>query len=241
MKDDAEETPKNNSRRYNFPKEAALLDGKEIERVNQFVYLGSCFNEYDDDVDDINRRIQKANGSTARIRKMLLNRNTPRRLKVKMIMTFVYPTVSYGCETWALDKDTKSHLDTWWMKLMRRIRGVTKEDRLRSRVILKDLKASKLSEMIEERQLRYAGHVWRYPDTRWAKFMLQAEQTGQKAGKQRQYRKLLSKLMEEKKLTKDMMADTKTWGTKLREIYPRGENDEGKQQPDPHREGNQSN
>ena len=79
------------------------------------------------------RRIQQANLTMARIGKALWNQKTPRsRLKMKMIMTFVYPTVAYGCETWCLNSETKKHLDAWWMRILRRIKGVTKLDRLRS-------------------------------------------------------------------------------------------------------------
>ena len=149
---------------------------------------------------------------------------------MKMVMTFVYPSITYGCEAWVLSQDAKTHLDAWWMKTMRRVKGVTKEDRLRSESILKDLNASKLSEMIEERQLRYAGHVWRYPEERWTKFMLQAERPAQKNGKQRQYRKHLSKLLKSKGLTTELMTDRQGWADKLTELYPR---DNRKTPPNP--------
>ena len=205
----------------NHPQEKITIDGVEIERVDKFVYLGACFNELDDDADDIDRRIQKGNEALARINKILWNRKTPRRLKMKLVMTFVYPSATYGCEAWVLSPDAKRHLDTWWMRTLRRVRGVTKEDRLRSEVILKDLKASKLSEMVEERQLRYAGHVWRYPEERWTKFMLQAERPSQKTGKKRQYRKHLTTLLKSKGLTTSLMTDRQGWADKLAELYPR--------------------
>jgi len=108
------------------------------------------------------------------------------------------------------------------MKILRRVRGVTKEERLRSVAILRDLKTVKLSEMIEERQLRYLGHVWRYEDARWTKFMLQAERPSQKKGKQRQYRKHITNLLKSKGLNTGMMLDGKAWGSTLKELYPRG-------------------
>ena len=102
---------------------------------------------------------------------------------MKIIKTFVYPTVSYGCETWTLRESDKDRLNTWWMKLMRRIRGVTKCHRLRSAKILKDLNAKKLSDMVRERRMRYLGHVYRYPEQRWAKIALSATRPGQKKGR----------------------------------------------------------
>ena len=76
--------------------------------------------------------------------------------------------------------------------------------------------------MVEERQLRYLGHAWRYGEERWAKFLLQAERPGQKkTGKLAQYRKQVPKLLENKNLDTDAMEDKILWSCKLRELYPR--------------------
>ena len=73
---------------------------------------------------------------------------------------------------------------------MRRVRGVTKCHRLRSAKILKDLKARKLSDMVRERRMRYLGHVYRYPEERWAKIALSATRPGQqKKGRKDNWRK----------------------------------------------------
>ena len=75
--------------------------------------------------------------------------------------------------------------------------------------------------MIEERQLRYAGHVWRYEKERWPKFMLQAERPTQKTGKQQQYRKHLTQLLETKGLNTTMMKNRTLWKNKLGKLFPR--------------------
>ena len=164
----------------------------------------------------------------------------PHYYLMKMVMTFVYPTVSYGCQTWCLNTDAKSCLDTWWMKVLRRIRGVTKKDRLRNVKVLEDLRTSMLSEMIEERQLRYLGHVWRYGENRWTKFILQAARPGQtNTGKQLQLRKHLSKLLAEKKLTLDMATHPDSWAKKLDELYPRKTGKEEEKDENEHESGSE--
>ena len=62
---------------------------------------------------------------------------------------------------------------------MRRIYGVTLADRVRSEAILENLGATKLSDIIRRRRMGYFGHVYRYPDKRWAKYLLYAKTTGQ--------------------------------------------------------------
>ena len=197
-----------------------LLGGFAISSNGTFCYLWSTFNEFATDSDDISERIRKANASLQRIRKILWNRGTPRRLKVKMIMTFIYPTVTYSCETWCLGETERSKLDAWWMKLLRRVQGVTKKDRIRSKTILKNLKTSKLSDMITQRQLRYLGHTQRYPDERWVKFMQSAETSGgQQSGKQKQYGKHITNLLKQFGLNKEMMQDKDLWKEKLAGLF----------------------
>ena len=141
---------------------------------------------------------------------------------MKMIMTFVYPTVAYGCESWAIAEKDKRQLDVWWMKTLRRTMGVTKRDKVRSEAILRELKASKLSDLVEERQLRYCGHMERYPEERWVKFMTRATLPGQKkTGQQKQYCKSISKLLKKHELTTDMMANAGDWRARLSEKFPK--------------------
>ena len=135
-------------------------------------------------------------------------------------MTFVYPSVSYCCETWALGTKELAKLDAWWMKLMRRIAGVTKRDRVRSREIHKQLGTTWLSRMIDERRLRYLGHIMRYPETRWVKFALEAERpTQDKTGKAKQWKKKMTQLLKKYKLTLKMTQNKDKWRAKLQQLF----------------------
>ena len=112
------------------------------------------------------------------------------------------------------------------MKQLRRVVGVTRWDRVRSTAILQELKTSKLSDLIKERQLRYCGHVQRYPDSRWVKFAVSASIPGEKkTGNKKQYCKAISKLLKDHGLTTDMMKDANNkgdgWRRKLAEVFPK--------------------
>jgi hypothetical protein len=163
----------------NESKEPIMLEGEKIERVANFIYLGSVINENCDDMVDIERRIDLANAGIRRLGKVLWNKGIPKRLKYKIIICFIYPIFSYGCEHWALRKKEKSHIDAWWMKIMRRIAGVTIYEKNRSKDILKKLGAEKLSTKLEFRSLSYLGHIIRYPGERWVNFSMGSRITDQ--------------------------------------------------------------
>ena len=125
-----------------------LLENKTIERVSNFVYLGADFNEFGDDLSDIQGRRTLANAKLAEMRGVMRNKYTTRRLKVKMMMSFIYPSIGYCSETWALGPAERHHFDVWWMSEIRKIRGVRQyPDMLRNQQILEDLKASELSNL----------------------------------------------------------------------------------------------
>ena len=139
-------------------------------------------------------------------------------------MTFVYPTATCCSETWTFGQEEARIVDTWWMKIMRRLRGVTLLERMRSADILADLKATLLSDLINMRQLRYLGHIQRYPDDRWVKYALTAERPGQvNTGKQKQWRKEIVKKLEHRGLDIDMMTkpEKARWRERLNQIFPK--------------------
>ena len=57
---------------------------------------------------------------------------------------------------------------------MRKIYGCTKFHRIPSKTILNTLKAEYIRHNIERRRWNYVGHIVRYPDERWSRFLLTA-------------------------------------------------------------------
>ena len=82
--------------------EALRIDGVVIDHVSNFVYLCSNFDEYCDDLIDIQRRLRQGNFALARIKRALWNRYTTRSLEMKIASALIYTTRIYGYETWAV-------------------------------------------------------------------------------------------------------------------------------------------
>ena len=156
--------------------EKVKINGKPIERVPEFVYLGSVFNELGTVSSDVQRRIQLANNAMRRVRKIIWHKGTPRGLKRKILMTFIYPTLTYSCETWPLTNSGQemAALKTWWNRQLRKCCGVTKHDRVRMKLVFQKTGAQPIEDLIRERRLRYLGHVLRYPQKRLTKQIIGA-------------------------------------------------------------------
>ena len=62
----------------------------------------------------------------------------PRELKTKLYMTDIRPVLLYGAECWTVGKKEKQILEKTYMRMLRRIKGVTLRDKAKSVDIRKE-------------------------------------------------------------------------------------------------------
>ena len=76
-------------------------------------------------------------------------------------MTVVRPVLLYGAECWTIRKKEEQILEKTDMRMLRRIKGVTLRDRVKSVEIRKELDVSSIQEKVREMRLRWYGHMQR--------------------------------------------------------------------------------
>ena len=62
----------------------------------------------------------------------------PRKFKIKLYMTVIRPVLLYGAECWTVRKKEEQILEKTEMRMLRRIKGVTLRDRVKSVDIRKE-------------------------------------------------------------------------------------------------------
>ena len=85
-------------------KEEAIIkiDGEEIERVNSFEYLGAKIEANGKTSPEIRRRLAMA---TSKLKKMTnIWKGQCIETKIRILKSTVFPTASYGCEAWTINK-----------------------------------------------------------------------------------------------------------------------------------------
>jgi hypothetical protein len=200
-----------------------------IEQVKDFIYLGSVISEDGKSNSDIENRIKIANGNMRAFRRYFFSPRVNRQRKYRVLKTFFLGVVTYGCETWTLTVANKQKLDVWWMKQLRKCYGVTKKDKVRNEKILKHFKTEKLSNIIEKRRWDYYGHIYRFPEERWAKFLLTADLENPKRGLFANWRKQIdgnkrdaARIWEAgsqgRVFTDALASDKKTWAGLMKDI-----------------------
>ena len=134
------------------------VSNKELKSVDDFVYLGSWINTTER---DLSIKIAKAWGASKKLDKIWksdLNRN----LKVKFFRATVESVLLYGAECWTLTKNLEKKLDGTYTRLLRASLNINWRQRVTNKSLYGNL--AKVSQLVRERRLRFAGHCYRAKD-----------------------------------------------------------------------------
>ena len=80
------------------------IDGETIERVTDFIFLGSKITADGDCSHGIKRRLLLGRKAMTNIDSILKSRDIILPTKVHLVKAMVFPVVMYGCESWTIKK-----------------------------------------------------------------------------------------------------------------------------------------
>ena len=76
------------------------IDGKTVETVADFIFLGSKITSDGDCSHEIKRRLLLGRKVITNLDSILKSRDITLPTKVRLVKAMVFPVVMYGCETW---------------------------------------------------------------------------------------------------------------------------------------------
>ena len=109
-----------------------MIERKEVEDVEEFVYLGATVTKEGGGTEDIKKRLSKAQGAFYNLKKIWNTRSIGRNTKIKLFKTLVRPVLLYGCEAWKLTAAEEKKLDRFQFTCLRRILRVWWPQRMRT-------------------------------------------------------------------------------------------------------------
>ena len=149
--------------------------GQRYKQTTEFVYLGGAISESADLDIEIKRRIGPAWASVRKYSSQLYDRRNARlSLKIRLFKAEVMEAMLYGCATWTMRSQDFSSLHTAHHKLLLRIIGFRRKDRigykpLSYREVLEMTGSERIETTIRKRQLGFAGALVRQGDSRLSK------------------------------------------------------------------------
>ena len=144
-------------------KEAKIkCEGKTIEQVEHFKYLGTIITETADCSKEIRARLGQGREAIKRLANIWKSRSVSLKNKISIATTLVWPVVTYGCEAWTLKQADIKRIEAFEMFCYRRILRVSWTDRRTNLSVLGEIGREKsLLRSIKSRKLKYFGHITR--------------------------------------------------------------------------------
>ena len=115
---------------YANNRESIVVNGREVEDVKEFLYLGATVDKEDGGSKDIMNRLQKARSAFQRLGKVWAARGIGRRTKIRLFKTLVRPVLLYGCETWKITKADERKLNSCPRQCPRRVMKIKWQQRM---------------------------------------------------------------------------------------------------------------
>ena len=149
------------------------IDDYVLENVDQFTYLGStiCSNLSLDS--EIDKRIGKAATTLARLTaRVWENPKLTTRTKMAVYNACIISTLLYGSESWTTYARQEKRLNSFHLRCLRRILGITWQDKITNTEVLAKAGLPSMFTLLRQRRLRWLGHVRRMEDGRIPKDIL---------------------------------------------------------------------
>ena len=139
-----------------------VLDGQQIEEVQQFEYLGSLIDNKSDSTTEIKRRLAIARNTMQNMVNIWKSRGVSTELKLRLLRATVFSVATYGCESWAPTKNDSKRIDSFEMWCYRRLLRISWQDKRTNEWVLEKIGSGLiLRDLIRERKLKYFGHILR--------------------------------------------------------------------------------
>ena len=96
------------------------IDGKTVETVADFIFLGSKITSDTDRSHEIKRHLLRGRKVMTNLDSILNSRHVTLPTKVCLVKAMVFPVVMYGCESWTVKKAEHQRIDAFELWCWRR-------------------------------------------------------------------------------------------------------------------------
>ena len=136
------------------------IDGKAMETVTDFIFLGSKITADGGCSHEIKRHLLLGRKALKNLDGILKSRDITFPTKVHLVKAMVFPVVMYGCESWTIKKAEHRRIDAFELWCWRRLLRVLWTARRSNKSILKEISPEySLEGLMLKLKLQYCGHL----------------------------------------------------------------------------------
>jgi len=141
------------------------LNGKELEEVDTFTYLGSIIDKEGGTDADVKARIGKARAAYLQLKSIWSAREVSTQTKIRLYNSNVKSVLLYGAETWRTTKSTIKKVQTFMNSCLKRILCIHWPEVISNVELWQRTNQLPAGEEIRRRRWRWIGHTIRKPST----------------------------------------------------------------------------
>ena len=140
------------------------IDGKTVETVSDFIFLGSKITADGDCSHEIKICLLLGRKAMTNLDSILKNRDIT--TKVCLIKAMIFPAVMYGCDSWSIKNAECQRIDAFELWCWRRLLRVPWPARRSNQSILKEINPEySLEGLMLNLRLQYFGHLMQRIDS----------------------------------------------------------------------------
>lgn len=146
------------------------IESDIIKNTKRFKYLGVTFTESGTSNEDINNKIGQGRRTIKQLNSVLWSDKITKETKTTIYKSIVESIATYGSEVWEVTEKNKKKLKALEMDFWRRSCGVSRLEHIRNEEIRQRMAVQgSIIDTIEEKRLRWYGHLQRMHSDRWPK------------------------------------------------------------------------
>ena len=162
------------------------IDGKTMETVRYFIFLGSKITADGDCSHEIKRCLLLGRKTMTNIDSILNSRDVTLPAKAYLVKSMVFPVIMYGCESWTIKKSECQRIDAFELWCWRRLLKVPWTARRSNQSILKEISPEySLEGLMLKLKLQYLGHLMQRTDSLEKTLILGKIEGRRRRGRQR--------------------------------------------------------
>ena len=158
-----------------------VADCIHIEQVDNFTYLGAVVSTADPTQKDIKNRLAKARSAFHRLRPIWKSKQYTRKTKLRIYNSNVKSILMYGSECWRVTKSDMRALSSFHHGCLRRICKIFWPQKVSNKDLLNMTESTCIIQQIQQRRLRWLGHVLRMQGSNNTKVALRWTPQGKRA------------------------------------------------------------
>lgn len=145
------------------------VEGRKLNWNQDVIYLGQLISFKERSEKEAKRRCAVAWRKYWSLKFILKNNKVSLANKIKIVRSCVFPTLTYGSQTWSITQKIIKKITSTQSAIERNLLSISRLQKIKNKIIRGTTRLDDVMKIIKELKWKWAGHIARLKDGRWTK------------------------------------------------------------------------